>query len=60
MIRIYRRFPKNSVRHWRTAATHAALSGDANLLRPELIAGPYILLADMVPVPAHHRGPLSN
>jgi hypothetical protein len=60
MVRIYRRFPKNAVRHWRAIATHAAMGSDETLLRPELIAGPYVLLADMVPVPARHRSLLSD
>ena len=60
MTRIDRRFPQNPVRHWRAIATHAAMGADAALLRPELIAGPYTLLADMVPLTARHRGSLSN
>jgi hypothetical protein len=44
MIRIYRAPLKNSVRQWRAAGTHPA-SGDT-VLRPELIAGPYVLLTD--------------
>ena len=47
MIRIYRTPLKNSVRQWR-AANHPA-NGDA-VLRPEVIAGPYMLLADATPV----------
>src|SRR5512138_3039456 len=46
MIRIYRRFPKNSVRHWRAVEGHPASAAADFLLRPELIAGPYVLLAD--------------
>jgi hypothetical protein len=60
MIRIYRRFPKNSVRHWRAVACHPASGDAAALLQPELVAGPYVLLADMVPVPARHSRLLSN
>jgi hypothetical protein len=60
MITTYRRFPKNSVSHWRAVETHPA-SGDAAFpLQPELIAGPYVLLADMVPVPTRHSRPQSN
>jgi len=51
MIRIYRRFPKNSVRHWRAIASHPASADGTSLLQPELVAGPYVLLADMVPAP---------
>lgn len=43
MIRILRAPLKNSVRQWR-AALHPA-SGES-MLRPELIAGPYVLLSD--------------
>jgi hypothetical protein len=50
MIRIFRRFPKNSVRHWRAIDRHPASGDAAFLLQPKLIAGPYVLLADMVPV----------
>jgi len=53
MPRISRRVPKNSVRHWRSIEIHPA-SGAA-LLRPELVAGPYVLLADAVPVPTRSR-----
>lgn len=60
MIRIFRRFPKNSVRHWRAVATHPASGSSAFLLRPELIAGPYVLLADMEPVRARNSRPVSN
>ncbi|MGH6893139.1 MAG: hypothetical protein ACREEP_12850 [Dongiaceae bacterium] len=60
MIRISRRFPKNSVRQWRAIATHPASSDPAPLLRPELVAGPYVLLADAVPPPARNSRPLSN
>jgi hypothetical protein len=57
MIRISRRLPKNSMRQWRAAAMHPA-SADARLLRPELVAGPYVLLAD-APVPLRDSRPLS-
>lgn len=60
MVRIYRRFPKNPVRHWRAIATHAAMGSDATLLRPELTAGPYVVLADAVPAPVRHRSSLSD
>jgi hypothetical protein len=50
MIRISQRFPKNSVRHWRAIESHPASADAAALLQPELVAGPYVLLADMVPV----------
>jgi hypothetical protein len=60
MIRISQRFPKNSVRHWPASESHPASGDAAALLRPELVAGPYVLLADMVPVPARDSRPLSN
>jgi len=60
MIRISRRFPKNSVRHWRAIDRHPASGDAAFLLRPELVAGPYILLADMVPVQTRNSRRLSN
>jgi len=47
MIRVYRRIAKNSVRHWRAPATHPACGEAAFPLQPELIAGPYVLLADV-------------
>jgi hypothetical protein len=55
MIRISRRFPKNSVRYWRAIEIHPASGDAATLLRPELVAGPYVLLADAVPVPTRFR-----
>ena len=60
MIRIYRRFPKNSVRHWRAVEGHPASAVADFLLRPELIAGPYVLLADMVPARARASGSEPN
>ncbi|WP_162916506.1 hypothetical protein [Dongia deserti] len=60
MIRIYRRFPKNAVRHWRAIERHPASGDSSFLLQPELIAGPYVLLADMVPVRARDSRSLSN
>jgi hypothetical protein len=55
MIRIYRRLPKNSVRQWRGATIHPAIADASPLLPPETVAGPYVLLADAVPVPARSR-----
>ncbi len=60
MIRISRWFPKNSVRQWRATAVHPASADAGSLLRPELVAGPYVLLADAVPPPASNKRPLLN
>jgi hypothetical protein len=60
MIRIYRRFPKNSVRHWRAIENHPASGAADFLLRPEPVAGPYVLLADMVPVRTRNSRSVSN
>ena len=57
MIRITRRLPKNSVRQWRAPALHPA-TADASLLRPELVVGPYVLLAD-APLATRDSRPLS-
>jgi hypothetical protein len=51
MARIFRQVPKNAVLHWRAIASHPACAARA-MLEPGLIAGPYMLLADMY---AHHR-----
>jgi hypothetical protein len=51
MARIFRQVPKNAVVHWRAVALHPACATRA-MLEPDLIAGPYMLLADMT---AHHR-----
>lgn len=60
MVRIYRRSPKNAVRHWRATALHPAIGDASALLRPELIAGPYVLLADLAPNAVRDSRPLSN
>jgi hypothetical protein len=49
MISIYRRFPKNPVRHRRALESHPASAAPDFLLRPEQIAGPYVLLTDAMP-----------
>jgi hypothetical protein len=51
MARIFRQTPKNSVVHWRAVALHPACA-PRTMLEPDLIAGPYMLLADLR---AHHR-----
>jgi len=60
MIRISRRAPKNAVLHWRAAACHPACATMTPPLSPELIAGPYVLLADVAIQSRGHSGPLSN
>jgi len=55
MIRIYRRLPKNSVRQWRAIASHPAIADPSPLLQPDVVAGPYVLLADAVPAPTRSR-----
>lgn len=59
MIRISRRAPKNAVLHWRAVASHPAFATMTPPLDPQLIAGPYVLLADVAIRPRHSR-PLSN
>ncbi len=59
MIRISRRLPKNSVRQWRASALHPASADAHSLLRPDLVAGPYVLLAD-APALARYSRQLSN
>jgi len=59
MIRISRKLPQNSMRPWRAAVIHPASADAGSLLRPELVAGPYVLLAD-APLPTHNGRPLSN
>lgn len=51
MARIFRQVPKNAVVHWRAVALHPACAA-RTMLEPDLIAGPYMLLAD---VTARHR-----
>lgn len=51
MARIFRQIPKNSVVHWRSVAPHPACA-TRTMLEPDLIVGPYMLLADMT---THHR-----
>lgn len=46
MARIFRQAPKNAVVHWRAIAFHPACA-TTTALQPDLIAGPYMLLADM-------------
>ena len=53
MIRLYRAPLKNSVRQWRASANHPASSEIAVLMQPDLVAGPYVLLADAMTPPRY-------
>ena len=60
MIRLFRHAPKNAVLHWRAAALHPACAPAAAPLDPQVIAGPYVLLADATVIGRRHSRPLSN
>lgn len=60
MIRISHLAPKNAVRHWRAAAPHPAYAPAVQPLNPDLIAGPYVLLADGALLDRRHSRPVSN